>query len=70
MKDYWSNALIRGARSGLQSALAIILAGQTGLFEVGTLEAAGVAFATALLSVIQNALEDAPIDFMSNVPKG
>ena len=70
MKDYWKNALIRGVRSGIQSALAIILSSQAGLFEISVLQAAGIALATSLLSVIQNALEDYPAKFMSKIPKG
>ena len=70
MKDYWKNALIRGSRSGVQSALAIILSSQAGLFEINVLQAAGIALATSLLSVIQNSLEDMPNKFMSNIPKG
>ena len=70
MKEYWKNALIRGFRSGLQSALAIILSSQAGIFEVNVLQAAGIALATSLLSVVQNALEDMPNDFMSSIPKG
>tara|TARA_R110000796_G_scaffold246238_1_gene370914 strand:+ start:1299 stop:1511 length:213 start_codon:yes stop_codon:yes gene_type:complete len=70
MKDYWKNALIRGFRSGVQSALAIILSSQAGLFEINVLQAAGIALATSLLSVIQNSLEDMPNKFMSNIPKG
>ena len=70
MKDYWKNALIRGFRSGIQSALAIILSSQAGLFEINVLQAAGIALATSLLSVIQNSLEDMPNKFMSNIPKG
>tara|TARA_R100001244_G_scaffold1336_1_gene2034 strand:+ start:511 stop:723 length:213 start_codon:yes stop_codon:yes gene_type:complete len=70
MTDYWQNALIRGARTFVQSALAILMANQTGMFEVNVLMAAGMAGATALVSVIQNALEDYPAKFMSKIPKG
>ena len=70
MKDYWKAALIRVARTFVQSALAILMANQAGMFEVNVLMAAGMAGATAMVSVIQNALEDYPAKFMSNIPKG
>ena len=40
------------------------------MFEADVLMAATVAGASALVSGIQNALEDAPFDFMSKIPKG
>ncbi len=70
MPDYWRTALIRAGRTALQSFLAVIMANQAGMFEADVIMAAGVAAASALVSGIQNALEDAPFDFMSNIPKG
>jgi hypothetical protein len=40
------------------------------LFEADVIMAALVAGASAVVSVIQNALEDAPFAFMSKIPKG
>jgi|TARA_R100000278_G_scaffold121557_2_gene105806 hypothetical protein len=68
--DYWKNALIRGLRTGIQSALAVILASQAGFMDMDVLASAGIALVTALLSVAQNAIEDAPIKIGNNIPKG
>ena len=68
--DYWKNALIRGLRPGIQSSLGIILASQAGFMDVEVLTAAGIAFITAMLSMLQNAIEDAPIKIGNNIPKG
>lgn len=68
--DYWKNALIRGLRTGIQSALAVILASQAGFMDMDVLASAGIALVTALLSVAQNAIEDAPINIGNNIPKG
>ncbi len=68
--EYWKNALIRGLRTGIQSSLGIILASQAGFMDVEVLAAAGIAFITAMLSMLQNAIEDAPIKFGNNIPKG
>ena len=42
----------------------------TNLFEADVIMAALVAGASAVVSVIQNAIEDAPFAFMSKIPKG
>ena len=68
--EYWKNALIRGLRTGIQSALGIILALQAGFMDMDVLAAAGIAMVTAMLSVAQNAIEDAPIKIGNNIPKG
>tara|TARA_Y100000004_G_scaffold167492_1_gene200089 strand:- start:213 stop:422 length:210 start_codon:yes stop_codon:yes gene_type:complete len=68
--DYWKNALIRGLRTGIQSALAVILASQAGFMDMDVLASAGIALVTAVLSVAQNAIEDAPINIGNNIPKG
>lgn len=68
--EYWKAALIRGVRSGVQTFLAVMMANQAGMFETDVLMAGAMAGATALVSVIQNAMEDAPFKFMSNIPKG
>lgn len=68
--DYWKNALIRGLRTGIQSALAVILASQAGFMDMDVLASAGIALVTAVLSVAQNAIEDAPIKIGNNIPKG
>ena len=68
--EYWKAALIRGLRSGVQTFLAVMMANQAGMFETDVLMAGAMAGATALVSVVQNAMEDAPFKFMSNIPKG
>ena len=68
--EYWKAALVRGVRSGVQTFLAVMMANQAGMFETDVLMAGAMAGATALVSVIQNAMEDAPFKFMSNIPKG
>ena len=70
MPDYWRTALIRAGRTALQSFLAVIMANQAGMFEADVLMAGLIAGASALVAVVQNALEDAPFDFMSKIPKG
>tara|TARA_B100000287_G_C20656200_1_gene788642 strand:+ start:2282 stop:2494 length:213 start_codon:yes stop_codon:yes gene_type:complete len=70
MADYWRTALIRGARTAVQSFVAVMMANQAGMFEADVLMAGAMAGATALISVIQNAMEDAPFPFMSKIPKG
>jgi hypothetical protein len=47
-----------------------MVANQAGMFEADVLMAALVAAASAIVAVAQNALEDAPFDFMSKIPKG
>ena len=70
MPDYWRTALIRAGRTALQTFLAVLLANQAGMFEADVLMAATVAGASALVSGIQKALEDAPFPFISKIPKG
>tara|TARA_R100000742_G_C4225832_1_gene48487 strand:+ start:183 stop:395 length:213 start_codon:yes stop_codon:yes gene_type:complete len=70
MPDYWRTALIRAGRTAAQTFVAVLMANQAGMFEADTLMAASVAAASAIVSAIQNALEDAPFPFMSKIPKG
>lgn len=70
MADYWRTALIRGARTAAQAFVAVMVANQAGMFEADVMMAALVAGASALISVVQNAIEDAPFPFMSKIPKG
>ena len=70
MADYWRTALIRGARTAAQAFVAGMMANQAGMFEADVMMAALVAGASALISVVQNAIEDAPFPFMSKIPKG
>ena len=68
--SYWKNAAIRGGRTAVQAFVAVMVANQAGMFEADVIMAALVAAASAIVSVAQNALEDAPFDFMSKIPKG
>ena len=70
MPDYWRTALIRAARTAVQTFVAVMMANQAGMFEADVLMAGLIAGASALVAVVQNALEDAPFDFMSKIPKG
>ena len=70
MPDYWRTALIRAGRTFAQTFVAVLMANQAGMFEADVIMAALVAGASAVVSVIQNALEDAPFAFMSKIPKG
>jgi len=70
MPDYVRTAGIRAFRTGAQAFVAVIVANQAGMFEADVLMAGLVAAASAIVSVIQNALEDAPFPFMSKIPKG
>jgi len=70
MPDYWRTALIRAARTFAQTFLAVVMANQAGMFEADTVMAATIAGASAAISAVQNALEDAPFPFMSKIPKG
>tara|TARA_R100001443_G_C3329100_1_gene171908 strand:+ start:77 stop:298 length:222 start_codon:yes stop_codon:yes gene_type:complete len=70
MPDYWRTALIRAGRTFAQSFIAVIMANQAGMFEADVVMAATIAGASAAVSAIQNALEDAPFPFMSKIPKG
>ena len=69
-KEYWKAAGIRALRTFVQTALGVLIANQAGMFEADVLMAGMIAGASALVAVIQNALEDAPFDFMSKIPKG
>ena len=68
--SYWKNAAIRGGRTAVQAFVAVMVANQAGMFEADVIMAALIAGASALVSVVQNALEDAPFAFMSKIPKG
>ena len=70
MPDYWRTALIRAGRTFAQTFVAVLVANQAGMFEADVMMAALVAGASALISVVQNAIEDAPFPFMSKIPKG
>jgi hypothetical protein len=70
MPDYVRTSLIRAFRTGAQAFVAVLVANQAGMFEADVVLAGLVAGASALISVIQNALEDAPFPFMSKIPKG
>ena len=70
MPDYWRTALIRAGRTFVQSFVAVIVANQAGMFEADVIMAAAIAGASAAVSAVQNALEDAPFTFMSKIPKG
>jgi len=67
---YIKNAGIRAGRTFLQAFVAVMIANQANLFEADVIMAALVAGASAVVSVLQNALEDAPFAFMSKIPKG
>jgi len=69
-KVYMKNAAIRAGRTFVQAFVAVMIANQAGMFEADVIMAALVAGASAVVSVIQNALEDAPFAFMSKIPKG
>jgi hypothetical protein len=68
--EYWKAALVRGARTFVQSFLAVLMANQAGMFELDVLMAGAMAGGTAMVSILQNAMEDAPFKFMSKIPKG
>jgi len=67
---YIKNAGIRAGRTFVQAFVAVMIANQANLFEADVIMAALVAGASAVVSVLQNALEDAPFAFMSKIPKG
>jgi len=67
---YIKNAGIRAGRTFVQAFVAVMIANQANLFEADVIMAALVAGASAVVSVVQNALEDAPFAFMSKIPKG
>ena len=68
--SYWKDVAIRAVRTGVQVFAGVLMANQAGMFEADVLMAGMIAGASALVAVIQNALEDAPFDFMSKIPKG
>jgi len=70
LPDYWRTALIRAVRTFAQTFIAVLMANQAGMFEADTVMAATIAGASAAVSAIQTALEDAPFPFMSKIPKG
>ena len=67
---YIKNAGIRAGRTFVQAFVAVMIANQANIFEADVIMAALVAGASAVVSVVQNALEDAPFAFMSKIPKG
>ena len=67
---YIKNAGSRAGRTFVQAFVAVMIANQANLFEAEVIMAALVAGASAVVSVLQNALEDAPFAFMSKIPKG
>ena len=69
MPDYWRTALIRAGRTFDQTIVAVLMA-YKGMFEADVIMAAAIAGASAAVSAVQNALEDAPFPFMSKIPKG
>ncbi len=70
LKEYWKDAGIRALRTFGQTFVAVLMANQAGMFEADVLKAGLMAGAKAIVSFIQNSLEDAPFPFMSNIPKG
>jgi hypothetical protein len=69
--DKFKNALVRGVRTYIQVFVGFLLVGWTNVVDVSggvdAVAAAAVAAVPALLSFIQNALED---NTQINVPKG
>ena len=70
LSDAFKVSLIRAARTGLQAGIGVIVASQSGGLEMSILEGALIAAGAAFFSALQNAMEEAPFKFMSNVPKG
>lgn len=70
MSDAWKVALIRAGRTALQAGLGVFVTAQAGWLDVSIVEAAIVAAGAAFFSSLQNLIEESPIDFMSNFPKG
>ena len=69
-KEYWKNAGIRAVRTFAQTFVALLMANQANMFEVDVVKSALLGASVALVSLLQNSLEDAPFPFMSNIPKG
>lgn len=61
------SALLRAARTALQSFLAVVLAAGTDYVHVSTLKAAAIAGGAAVLAALQRALDEAGV---SPVPPG
>ena len=55
-KQYWKYIFDKVFKTGAQSSISLYLAQSSGLITADLLELIGVAFLTAFLSVIQNAL--------------
>ena len=70
LSDAFKVSLIRAARTGLQAGIGVIVASQSGWLGMSILEGALIAAGAAFFSALQNAMEEAPFKFMSNVPKG
>ena len=70
ISDAFKVSLIRAVRTGLQAGIGVIVASQSGWLEMSILEGALIAAGAAFFSALQNAMEEAPFKFMSNVPKG
>ena len=70
LSDAFKVSLIRAARTGLQAGIGVIVASHSGWLEMSILEGALIAAGAAFFSALQNAMEEAPFKFMSNVPKG
>lgn len=64
------SAIIKGARTGVQAAIAVFTANATTGLDLEVAMAAGLVFITAIVTAVQNFLEDAPFAFMSKIPKG
>jgi hypothetical protein len=52
----WRDIGIRAAKTAVQAFIATVGVGLTGLMDVGTLQAAALAAASAAISVVMNAL--------------
>jgi len=55
-KKYWLFILDKAVKTGVQSSISLYLAQSSGIISAELLELVSVAFLTAFLSVIQNAL--------------
>lgn len=54
--NHWRDVGLRALKTGVQAALAILVASGTGYVHVATLKAAAVALGAAALSALQNAI--------------